>query len=175
MQGKNFLEEFHLHWIINFITWFLLILIQKKVLKEALCWRVFTLIRLSWEPLLENCLVMMRKSTFFSQRKIGYYCWRWPRKNTNKFFLHSSPRLTRVILLLWSAYFFKKRCRSRFLLLDSRRILKRCCRLFHTWIEKHPQQQNYPAMTWRKKVPIEIKATQKITIRRPFSILLSRG
>ena len=115
------------------------------------------------------------KINFFSQRKIGYYCWRWPRKNTNKFFLHSSPRLTRVILLLWSAYFFKKRCRRRFLLLDSRRILKRCCRLFHTWIEKHPQQQNYPAMTWRKKVPIEIKATQKITIRRPFSILLSRG
>ena len=161
MQGKNFLEEFHLHWIINFITWFLLILIQKKVLKEALCWRVFTLIRLSWEPLLENCLVMMRKSTFFSKERLGITVEDDLVKTLISFFYIPLQGSQESSYCFEVPTFFKKRCRRRFLLLDSRRILKRCCRLFHTWIEKHPQQQNYPAMTWRKKVPIEIKATQK--------------
>ena len=79
---------------------------------------------------------------FFLKKDWLYYCWslhlgRWPRKKTLISFspyARPSARLTRVILLLWSAYFLKKASLS-FSFVDFQGEFERCCRLFHTWIE----------------------------------------
>lgn len=94
------------------------------------------LIRLSWELLLENCLVM-RKSTFFSLRKIGCItvgaCILEDDlvKNTNKFFCLLSSTLKSHPIAL-KCLFFKK---LSFSFVDFQGEFERCCRLFHTWIE----------------------------------------
>ena len=71
MQGKNFLEEFHLHWIHNMIS---IDFDPKESAKRSFMLEGFYPHKVVMRAPLRKLLGDDEKINFFSQRKIGYYC-----------------------------------------------------------------------------------------------------